>query len=278
MSRVIVLTGCASGIGLHLAGALSARGERVLATDVNEAALAARATDGGWHARGAKTAKLDVRRPDDWEVALNYAEATWGGIDVVMNIAGVIRPGFIQSIRPEDIDLHIDVNVKGTALGLRAAAARMIPKRKGHIVNFGSLASLAPVPGLGLYSASKFAVRGLSLAAATELREHGVAVTLVMPDAVRTPMLDMQVDYDEAALTFSGHEALTVEDVERLIINKVLPHRPLEIAFPPSRAALARLANAAPGISRMVVPRLQKKGLEEQARLRQKAKRRGPGT
>jgi NAD(P)-dependent dehydrogenase (short-subunit alcohol dehydrogenase family) len=74
-----------------------------------------------------------------------------------------------------------------------------------------SPAAFAPVPGLSLYAASKFAVRGFSLAAAQELRRHGVFVTVVCPDAVRTPMLALQRDYPEAALTFSGPRTLGVE-------------------------------------------------------------------
>ncbi len=140
--------------------------------------------------------------------------------------------------------------MKGTVLGTRAAARRMVPAGKGHIVNFGSLASLAPVPGLCLYTASKFAVRGFSLAAATELARHGVAVTLVMPDAVQTPMLDLQLEYEEAAMTFSGDRPLTVEDIERVLVERVLPKRPMELTIPLSRGSLARFANAAPEMSR----------------------------
>src|SRR5262249_26511003 len=148
--------------------------------------------------------KLDVRREDDWDRAMDAAATAFGGIDVVLNIAGALRPGYVHELAAQDIDLHLDVNVKGVVLGTRAAARRMIPAHKGHIINFGSLASLVPVPGLSLYSASKFAVRGFSLAAANELARYGIAVTVVLPDAVATPMLDLQVDYDEAAMTFSG--------------------------------------------------------------------------
>jgi 3-oxoacyl-[acyl-carrier protein] reductase len=185
-----------------------------------------------------------------------------------MNIAGVIRPGLVEAISPADVDFQLDINAKGTILGTRAAAARMIPKRSGHIINIGSLASLAPVAGLSLYTASKFAVRGFSLAAASELKPHGVALTLVMPDAVKTPMLDLQVDYDEAALTFSGDKPLAVEDIEELIINTVLPRRPLEVTIPLTRGALARLANTVPGAISLLRPLLTAKGSKEQARLR----------
>ncbi|UQA58283.1 SDR family oxidoreductase [Polyangium aurulentum] len=265
---VMVLTGCASGIGRHLAGALSRRGHRVLATDLDERTLAARAEEDCWDKQRVRLARLDVRRAEEWEAALDLAEKELGGMDVLMNVAGALRPGWVQEITPADIDLHIDVNVKGTMLGTHAAAVRMVRRGAGHIVNFGSLASLAPVPGLALYAASKFAVRGFSLAAATELRPRGVAVTLVMPDAVQTPMLDLQVDYEQAAMTFSGPRALTVEDIEAVVLNEVLPGRPLEVALPLSRGLLARVANTAPGLSRVIAPVLRKKGLQKQERIK----------
>lgn len=268
VSEVMVVTGCASGIGLHLAGALSRRGHRVLATDVDEEALRRRAGEQGWDAERVLLRRLDVRSADAWEAALDQAEAAWGPVGVVINVAGVLRPGYVHTLRPEDVELHLSVNVTGTVLGTRAAAARMIQRGSGHIINFGSLASLAPVPGLSLYSASKFAVRGFSLAAATELGPRGVAVTVILPDAVQTPMLDLQVGYEEAAMTFSGDRALTVEDIERLVIDRVLPKRPMEVAFPLSRGLLARVANSAPALSRVLGPALTRKGRRRQERIK----------
>jgi 3-oxoacyl-[acyl-carrier protein] reductase len=148
--------------------------------------------------------------------------------------------------------------------GTRAAAAVMVAQRAGHIVNMGSLAALAPVPGISLYSASKFAVRGFSLAAAEELRPHGVFVTVVCPDAVRTPMLDLQVGYKEAALTFSGPRALTVEEIGDVILRDVLVRRPREAIVPRTRGWLAKLASLAPDLAAVLRPGLEKKGLAAQ--------------
>jgi 3-oxoacyl-[acyl-carrier protein] reductase len=144
-----------------------------------------------------------------------------------------------------------------------------VAEKRGHIVNFGSLASLAPAPGLCLYAASKFAVRGFSLAAGQEFEPHGVALSLVMPDAVQTPMLDLQVDYPEAALTFSGSKPLTVEDIERVLFEVVLPDKPLEIAIPFSRGLISKMALVAPGLMRRVGPLLSAKGrrAQEKAKL-----------
>lgn len=263
--KTIVLTGGASGIGKHLAAALSARGHRVLATDVHEKGLSELL-----QTASLQTHPLDVTSPEAWEKALDTAQKAFGPVDVVMNIAGFLRPGFVHELDERSIHLHFDVNVKGVVFGTHAAARRMIPRGSGHIINFGSLASLAAVPGLSLYSASKFAVRGFSLAAAAELAPRGVAVTVVMPDAVQTPMLDLQVHYEEAAMTFSGDAPLTVEDIESAIVDKVLPDRPMELAIPLGRGLLARLANSAPAAALLLAPSLTKKGRQAQERVKKK--------
>lgn len=262
-AKTILITGGASGIGKHLSSALSGRGHRVLSTDVNEQGLSELGQTANLVTRA-----LDVTQPEAWEKALDAAEKAFGPVDVVMNVAGFLKPGFIHETDERSVHVHFDVNVKGVVFGTRAAARRMVARGAGHIVNFGSLASLAAVPGLCLYSASKFAVRGFSLAVAAELKPRGVAVTVVMPDAVQTPMLDLQVDYEEAAMTFSGAAPLTVEDIESAIVDEVLPGRPMEIALPLGRSLLARLANTAPVAALLLAPTLTAKGKKAQQRVK----------
>jgi 3-oxoacyl-[acyl-carrier protein] reductase len=261
-----LITGAASGIGKHLTGLLAGHGYGVLATDANAQGLEQAAKDEGWATDQVLSHALDVRDGAQWEQALDALEARFGNIEVLLNVAGVLKPAWVRDIDDRDLELMLDVNVKGVVIGTRAAARRMVPRRRGHIVTFGSLASLAPVPGLSIYSTSKFAVRGFCLAAATELAEHGVAVSLVMPDAVQTPMLDLQVDYEEAALTFSGDRALTVEEIGEAIVHRVLATRPMQLALPPSRAWLARIAGDFPELAQRMRPTLVRAGRRKQER------------
>ena len=263
-----LLTGCASGIGRHLADRLLERGARVCATDVAEDALRSHADEASWPGERLLLDRLDVTDPQDWQRLVDRAATAWGRLDVVMNVAGFLRPGEIHEAVDEDVHRHFDVNVKGVVFGTRAAARHMIPNRRGHIVNVASMASLAPIPGIALYSASKYAVRAFSLAAAEELRPHGIAVTTVCPDAVRTPMLDLQLDYEQAALTFTAPRLLAVEDIGRLVLGRVLEKRPLLVAIPRRRAWLARFADLFPSTTRWIAARLQKQGLERQKELR----------
>lgn len=263
MSRIL-LTGAASGIGRHLTGVLAKRGHLVLATDLSQDGLAKARVEDAWP-DSVLTTYLDVTSDGDWAAAFDLADVRARGVDVLLNVAGFLSPGFTVDLDPDDIDRHLGVNVRGTILGTREAARRMIAARNpGHIVNFGSLASLSPVPGLPVYCASKWAVRGFTLSAAVELEQHGIALTLVCPDAVETPMLDLQKSREEAALTFSGNKPLTVADVAKVVLEHVLPKRPLEISIPMSRGVLARVAGAAPITAQKLYPLLRRKGLAQQ--------------
>lgn len=268
--RRCLVTGAASGIGRRIVGDLAAANARVLACDVDLLRLEEAKEEDTWGERVAVRA-FDVRDSAAWDAATAWAFEAWGGLDVLMNVAGVIRPGWIADATDDDVHLHFDVNAKGVAFGTRAAVAlfrkmrrkmseRDDPPREPHIVNIASMASLAPISGIGLYSASKYAVRGLSLAAAEELRDEGIAVTVVCPDAVRTPMLDLQLDYEEAALSFTAPRFLEPREISDLILGKVLRKRPLLVALPWHRALLARAADLFPRLAGVLTRWLKKKG------------------
>ena len=142
-------------------------------------------------------------------------------------------------------------------------------KRNGHIINIASLAAISPVPGIALYSASKFAVRGFTLALAMELEEYNVHVTCVCPDAVATPMLDLQKDYEEAAITFSGSNALSAEEVAALIVD-LIGEKKMEVTITRSRGFQAKLASMFPSIASKVVSIMKAKGIRNQNRFKSK--------
>jgi len=265
--RVLFITGCASGIGRHLVGAFLRRGDAVVASDVAIDRLVAVGREDGWDVSRVSEVRHDVTDPVSWELALDAAEQRFGPVTHVVNNAGFLAPDWVVALTDSDIHRQIDINVKGVIFGTRAAAKRMVARKSGHIVNIGSLASLSPVPGLSVYAASKFAVRGFSLSAALELAKDGVAVTVVMPDAVATPMLDIQKARREAALTFSGGRALSGVDIEAALV-RVFAKRPLEVAIPESRGMLARLANLVPGVGQKVLPLMRRIGEKHQARTR----------
>jgi len=268
---VFLITGSASGIGKRLAERVAAAGHALLATDVNAAGLDALRQDWarqGWAPPRVLCDTLDVRDPAAWQDIMQAAVINWGRVDVLLNVAGVVQPGNVHEISAEQMLLHLDVNARGMMLGTQTAAKQMVRQRSGHIVNISSLAGVAPVPGIAPYTASKFAIRGFTLAVAHELSPHGVSVTCVCPDAVETPMLDHEMDYDDAALAFSSSRPLTVDDVASAVLDRALVHKPLEILLPRHRGWLAKLAAASPGVERWLIGTLSRAGRKRQAEYR----------
>ncbi|MBX7165047.1 MAG: SDR family oxidoreductase [Pirellulales bacterium] len=265
-SQVVMLTGAASGIGRYLAGELVARGDRLLACDIAAEPLAQ--LTARWPADRVLPQVLDVRDPGAWRAAIDRVVERWGRLDVLLNVAGIIQPGLVHETAPPDIDWHIDVNAKGVMYGTQAAAAVMVRQGAGHIVNIASMAALAPIPGIAFYCASKWAVRGFTLAVAQELRPRGVKVSVICPDAVQTPMLDKQLDFPEAAMTFSTSHPLTAEDVGRAVLDRALRRGQLEIVLPASRGYLAKLSSMFPSLIGLVQPGILKQGQKRQAEAR----------
>lgn len=235
------MTGCASGIGKHLARRLVGDGHRVLATDVNADGLRSLEAECKGSPGILVTQVLDVTSREAWDSGMSTLRRRFGGVDVMLNIAGYLYPARIQGARPVDIDRHVDINVKGVVHGTCAAAALMMEEAKSksdggefsarHIINFSSLGAMAPVSGVTLYLCAKYAVRGFSLSAAKDLARDDVHITC--PDAVKTAMLDLQLHFEESAMAYSG-AMLSVEDVERAVMDRVLLHRPTEAWIPAS--------------------------------------------
>jgi 3-oxoacyl-[acyl-carrier protein] reductase len=257
--RNVLVTGAASGIGRHLATSLVAHGEKVYAADIDTEGLARSAEQMQWGAREVEQIELDVTDADDWRETVDRIVEERDRLDLLVHSAGVVEPARAAETSPEAIERQVDINLKGTMLGTNAVGPQMAEQGRGHIVNFGSLASLAAVPGMGVYVGTKFGVRGFTLAAAQELHDEGVAVTVVMPDAVDTPMLEAEAESEDAAVAFSG-TVLSVDDIEDVFFDHILPNRPLEVAIPRSRGALAKLTNLVPGVVRTLLPLFEKLG------------------
>lgn len=241
----VFLTGAAQGIGCHLAHAFYQRGWQVVATDRDLPAL--QAATAGWDAARGLAFALDVTDARAWEAAVAAAQERFGPVEVFVNNAGVVAPGFAT-------ELAVD------------------GRHTGHLINIASLAGVAPIHGLPVYSATKYAVRGFTLAVAYELAQHGVHVSVICPDLVHTNMLQLQLDYPAAALSFSGPAALAVHDVERAVFFNALGRRQVEILLPAGRGWLARFGNLWPRLGRLLTSRLVAKGQRAQQAYRVAAK------
>lgn len=178
----VLITGGARGIGAATAALLAARGARVWIGDVDEDTCHQTADE-----LGVRGVRLDVTRVASWRETLARVESD-GPLDVLVNNAGVMPLGAFEAEAEQVRDLILDVNVRGVLNGMAAVLPGMARRGRGHVVNVASMAGLIPVPGMVTYNASKFAVLGASLSARREYAGTGVAVSAVLPSAVRTEL------------------------------------------------------------------------------------------
>lgn len=183
--RVALVTGGAQGQGAAEVRRLHAEGARVVAADVDDTRGAAVAEALGDRA---DYVHLDVADADQWDRAVGHAVERFGHLDVLVNNAGVYRPRALLDETPDGFMATVAVNQLGVFLGIRAAARVMAPG--GAIINVASANGVRGVPGSIAYSASKWAVRGLSKVAAVELAGAGIRVNCLLPGLVATRMLD----------------------------------------------------------------------------------------
>ncbi len=188
--KSVFITGAASGIGAETARFFSKKGWFCGLYDIDEPGLKMIENELG--PDNCHTARLDVTSREDWATGIaSFGEATEGCMNVLFNNAGIGRHGWIEDIPQEQSDLMIDINLKGVINGIYAALPLLKQTPGARIVNTASTAGVVGSPQLAVYSATKFAVRGLTEALDVEFSELGIRVTSLMPWFIDTPILDM---------------------------------------------------------------------------------------
>jgi NAD(P)-dependent dehydrogenase (short-subunit alcohol dehydrogenase family) len=184
----VLVTGAASGLGAALTAAYQERGADVLATDVAYDGTGSR---GGRRATSSTREKLrlDITSDDDWAAALAWVQQHWGGLDVLVNNAGVAGGGRIDVAGLDEWQWIIDVNLMGVVRGCRTFAPMLKRQRSGRIVNVASLAGLVHPAGMASYNAVKSAVVALTETLGHELAAYGVTAHVVCPSYFRTNLL-----------------------------------------------------------------------------------------
>jgi NAD(P)-dependent dehydrogenase (short-subunit alcohol dehydrogenase family) len=184
--RVAVVTGAAGGIGLELAAKLAGQGMRIVMSDVDGGRLEAAAAglDGEVEAVVA-----NVARPEDVDALAERAWARFGSVDVLCNNAGVTRPGLAWELGVDEWQWLLSVNILGVVNGIRAFLPAMLERGEpGHVVNTASIGGLLPYGGIAAYTATKYAVVGLSESLHLDLRAAGapIGVSVLCPGPTET--------------------------------------------------------------------------------------------
>ncbi|MFY2556605.1 SDR family NAD(P)-dependent oxidoreductase [Corallococcus terminator] len=184
--RTVLITGGSRGLGLVLARALVKKGARVAICGRDEASLERAREELERDGPQVLALPCDVRDPVQVEATVSAVHERWGAVDVLINNAGVITVGPLESMTVEDFQDALDTHLWGALYTTLAVLPEMKQRGEGRIVNIASVGGKLGVPHLAPYSASKFALVGLSDGLRAELRQDGILVTTVCPGLMRT--------------------------------------------------------------------------------------------
>lgn len=247
---VVCITGASSGIGAACAGLFAREGARLLllarrAERLEETARTLAAA----HGTRSRTAALDVRDADAVEAFFAALPDEWSRVEVLVNNAGLSRGlDRIHEGKRQDWEEMIDTNLKGLLYVTRAVLPGMVRRNSGQVLNIGSIAGRETYPGGNVYSATKFAVSGLTRSMKMDLLGTAVRVTDVQPGLVETEFSRVRYRGDEtkAAATYRGLTPLTPMDVAEVVLFCATrpPHVNIsEVLFTPTDQASPTMVN-----------------------------------
>ncbi|WP_036225212.1 SDR family NAD(P)-dependent oxidoreductase [Marmoricola sp. URHB0036] len=221
----VLVTGGAGGLGGALVAAFRARGDEVLAADIVEGA----------------DLTLDVRSDDDWAAARDWVAEHWGGLDVLVNNAGVAGGGRVDVAGMDEWQWITEINLFGVVRGTRTFVPMLKQQRSGHIVNIASLAGLVHPAGMGSYNAVKAGVVAFTETCAHELAEWDIRCSAVCPSYFRTRLIEnMQGDDTAVGQVIGGlvsRAPLGPEDIAAAVIEGMDRGEELILPDPAARAA-----------------------------------------
>lgn len=239
MVDTAVVTGGAGGLGNAFVTALAGRGYRVVPVDLAGTDRLLDVTD----AAACRTLAEELR-PTVW-----------------INNAGVTGAGALLERSDEDIERMVAVNLLGVIHGTRAAATTMLARGGGRILNVASLAGWAAVPHIAVYSATKNGVRAFSVAADAELADTSVSVQCLLPDGIRTPMVD--IEDPRHMMSFSGSRLLEPHEVAAAGLRLLQSTRPCA-SVPHRRGVTVRLLGLFPSAAARLQGRIERRARRNQ--------------
>lgn len=223
----VLVTGGSSGTGLAAAEILAARGARVslLARDETRLAVACARVEAASNGSGGRVqpAIADVADWSQMTAALDSATAEFGPVDVLLACAGYCTPRAFVEASAEELRGQVETNLMGTIHAARAVAPSMIERGSGHILLISSMGGIIGVYGYGGYSPSKFGVIGLAEVLRSELKPHGIGVTVLCPPNIDSPGYAREVAMEpaETAKINGGAKAMSPEDAAKRMLRAV---------------------------------------------------------
>lgn len=268
--RVALITGGAGGIGRAICRGFIERGIQCVLADYNQASLDLAVAELGPAATGVQ---IDLRDFNKLPELLALIQERYGRLDILVNNAAITGTGHFEERSVESILGELNINLLSPIVLTRLAFPALQRSGDGRVINTVSLGGIFPLPETGIYSATKFGLRGAMLCLGMDAERHGVKIGNVMPSATETPMLMREAIEGGNTLQFMDPPQQP-EDVAKQVM-RMLDSPCLERYPRASESWTVRLAMLVPNMLPKLIPLFRKKGLRGHARYLESLRRRG---
>jgi len=264
--KTVIITGGSEGVGAATARLFAEAGANLVIVARGRKKLEALASELRDKTR-VEVFAMDVRDEDACVNLFKKAEFEFGRVDILVNNAGFHSRGSVASISSEDLGMMVDVNLRAPIILTRIALPYLKEQEGGAIINVGSLAGRAPIPGSATYAATKAGLRSFTYAIADELKDSGIKFAVVSPGPIDTGFIMSDID-QVSDITFS-QPLSTAEEVGQTVLDLCgNPQR--EQSMPPVSGLLTTIMYLMPSLGKWVRPMLEKKGARVKRELKAK--------
>lgn len=251
--KTAFITGASGGIGLAVAKLFQEKNIRCVLCDIHPPELSYQDNP------NILFVSCDITKQNEIDIAIEKALKNFGSLDILINCAGIIHPASFENLTWQQIEKQIDVNLLGT-MRITQTMIEIFKKQNsgGNIVSISSLSGIVPETYSAVYTASKFALRGFFQTLHIELKNHGIFVGTIFPDAVDTAMLRYEAKHGGSPLTFLSKPA-KAEEVARAVLSSMC-HQKIEIYVPRFSAFFPKLLETIPAVIPLLWGILEKIG------------------
>ena len=255
--KTAIVFGACGGIGGAIVRLLDEKGVKLALSDIAEKELKLMAQD---LSQEPLIKTCDITEADEIKALYEYVVSSYGKIDIMINTVGIIYPSLFESTTYGEISKQIDVNLLGIIKTIKELIPLMKKQGGGHIVIISSLAGIVPETYSSIYTATKFALRGLNLTLNLELKQHNIEVSTIFPDSVDTPMLAYEAEHGGSPLTFLD-EPIRPEKVADAVLKAILKKK-VEVCVPKGMGRISKFIMCFPKLVQRIWPKMEKKGEE----------------
>jgi len=254
-TKIAIVTGAAGGIGKAITDEFTKKNITCMLVDINKKALASLQKQYG---DSVYSLYCDITDIKSVKSMVNKVVKKFGAIDILINNAGIIEPNLFENATYKEIHRQIQVNLMGAINCTYESLPHLKRSKNPSIVTIASLAGIVPETYSSIYTATKFALRGLFLTLHIELKKHNIHVATIFPDSVNTPMLQYEATHGGSPLTFLS-KPQEPENVAKAVV-KAIEKKKVEVVVPPSQGFITRFIMAFPRLVVSLWPLLEKMG------------------